>query len=285
MADEQGPFLAGAELAEQRLTELAEAGVGLVRDVGGARSVTLRLTDVDGHPVVQAAGRFFAPENRYFPRMHTAVPETELHEAVEREIDDGARWIKLIADFPTFANGRHIPGSRSTRTYRDEAVASVVETAHRRGVRVAAHCNTAIATDLIAIGVDSIEHGSGLTPDDLDTLASRGGAWTPTLGASLAASPDEKYSARLRELLPYAIAQGVHVLTGSDAVSTVAAEIALLVEHGVPVDAALRAASTDAHHYLGVESRDLVTYDRDPRDDPTILRTPAAVVVRGVRVR
>ena len=50
------------------------------------------------------------------------------------------------------------------------------------------------------------------------------------------------------------------------------------------VEAALRAASTDAHDYLGVHSRDIVTYDRDPREDPATLRKPAAVVLRGVRV-
>jgi imidazolonepropionase-like amidohydrolase len=283
-ADDDGPLLGGQDLAEERLTDLARNGVGLLRDVGGERSVTLRLTEKDGRPIVQAAGRFFAPEGRYFPRMHQPVPEPELVGSVEREIDDGASWIKIVADFPTFANGKRLPGSVSTQTYAENALAAVVELAHRRGVRVAAHCNTPIAAALVALGVDSIEHGRCLTTDDLDALGVRRGAWTPTLGGSLDPG-DEKRSARLRELLPYAIDRGVHVLTGSDAVSTVPAEIALLVEHGVPVAAALRAASTDAHRYLGVDSRDIVTYDRDPREDPAALHHPAAVVLRGTRVR
>lgn len=286
--DDDGPLLGGQDLADKRLAELAQEGVGLVRDVGGERSVTLRLTEMDGRPIVVAAGRFFAPEGRYFPRMHQPVSETELVSSVEREIDDGASWIKIVADFPTFANGKRVPGSASTRTYPEAAVASVIELAHRRGVRVAAHCNTSIGSALIALGIDSIEHGRSLTADDLDALAARGGAWTPTLGAMLGPDPatrDPRLSARLRELLPYAVERGVHVLTGSDIVGSVAAEIAGLVEHGVPVDAALRAASTDAHGYLCVTSRDIVTYDTDPREHPATLRNPAAVVLRGTRVR
>lgn len=290
-ADDEGPLLAEPGFARQRLAELAQDGIGTVRDVGGDRCVTLRLTDVAGQPVVHAAGRFFAPEGRYFPRMHEAVPESELVGAVLREIDDGASWIKLIADFPRFVDGRRVPGSSSTQTYRDETVSAVVDAAHQRGVRVAAHCASAIASRLIAIGVDSIEHGRQLTTDGLDTLATRGGAWTPTLSAMLGADPaarDEvalKLSARLRELLPYAIEHGVHVLTGSDVVGSVAEEIALLIEHGVSAEAALRAATTDAHGYLGVDSRDIVTYHRDPREDPATVREPAAVVLRGIRVR
>ena len=289
--DDDGPLLAGQEQADRSLADLASNGIGLVRDVGGERTVTLRLSDVDGRPVVQAAGRFFAPEGRYFPRMHDPVPDTELLGAVEREIDDGARWIKLIADFPHFVDGRRDPASSSAQTYHEDTVAAVVEAAHRRAVRVAAHCNTTIASGLIALGVDSIEHGRDLSPADIAALAARGGAWTPTLGAMLGPDPSARnehtraISARLRELLPYAIEQGVHVLTGSDIVSSVAAEIELLVEHGVPVEAALRAASTDAHRYLGVHSRDIVTYHRDPREDPATVRDPAAVVLRGTRVR
>ena len=289
-ADDDGPFTAGPELAQQRLAELAQDGVGLVRDVGGERSVTLRLTESDGHPIVRAAGRFFAPEGRYFPRMHQGVPEAELVGAVEREIDDGARWIKLIADFPDLVDGAPVPGPHPP-TYAEETVAAVVELAHRRGVRVAAHCNTSIASGLIAVGVDSIEHGCGLTVDDVDALAARGGAWTPTLGAVLGPDPaarrprQQEISALLRELLPYAVERGVHVLTGSDVVGSVAAEITGLVEHGVPIEAALRAATSGAQDYLGVDSRDIVTYDDDPRENPATLRQPAAVVLRGTRVR
>jgi hypothetical protein len=46
------------------------------------------------------------------------------------------------------------------------------------------------------------------------------------------------------------------------------------------------AAGSLARDFLGVHPQgDIVTYGADPRDDPSVLAAPAAVVVRGVRVR
>ena len=289
--DESGPLLGDGELAASRLAALARSGVGAVRDLGGNGAVTLHVDDRDGRPAVRAAGRFFAPPDRYFPRLYTPVDEAELVAGVHREIDAGASWVKLVADFPHFRDGVQVPGSRSEQTYADAALAAVVEAAHTRGVRVAAHCNTALAGRLVALGVDSIEHGRELSFEDLEVLGARGGAWTPTIGAGVGydeAERDERArqrSGRLRDVLPYAVAVGVRVLAGSDVVGTVAQEVAAMVEHGLPVEDALRAASTAARDYLGVEGQDVVTYDRDPRVDPVTLREPAAVVLRGTRVR
>lgn len=76
----------------------------------------------------------------------------------------------------------------------------------------------------------------------------------------------------------------VRVLAGSDAVATIAAEIALLVDCGLTIEQALAAGSA-ARGFLGVEPEgDLVSFDADPRSDPEVLASPAAVVIRGVRV-
>src|ERR1700754_3146056 len=70
-----GPLLRGEDFANQRLEELTQAGVSALRDVGGDRNVTLKLarTQDDSRPYVLAAGRFFAPANRYFPTMYEPV--------------------------------------------------------------------------------------------------------------------------------------------------------------------------------------------------------------------
>ena len=87
-------------------------------------------------------------------------------------------------------------------------------------------------------------------------------------------------------MLPLAVRAGVRVLAGSDGAGTVTKEISLLVEHGLSVEAALAAASTSAQEYLGIGGDgDLVTYHQDPREDPSTLGEPAAVVVRGLRIR
>ncbi len=297
--DQHGPYL-DPSLAEPRLGELAASGVATIRDVGGDRAVTLPLTREaprPGRPLVLAAGRFFAPAQRYFPRMYAPVAAEDLVTAVLAEIDAGARWIKLIADFPQVEGLRPVPGT-SSPTYPPEVVAAVVDAAHAHGVRVAAHSNHPGVAELVAAGIDSIEHGEELDDDLVRALGRRGGAWTPTLGAiPEIAAPGRPLDAgqrrgraglaeSLRYLLPLAIESGVTVLTGSDVVGSVWREVALLAELGLSPEQALAAASTRAQQYLEcADDGSLVSYATDPRDDPWTLANPAAVVIRGVRVR
>lgn len=295
--DETGPHLDAAG-AGRRLDALARSGVSLVRDVGGDGTATLPLSQhpVPGWPRVRAAGRFLAPAGGYFPRLHEPVAAADLAGAVEAEIAAGATWIKIIADFPALEGNRPRLGT-DHRTYTAEVTAAAVQTAHQLGARVAVHTNTAVVADLVASGVDSVEHGLALTETDLDRLSARGGAWTPTLAtvdAALrrAADPARRavlagHAERLSALLRAAVARGVTIMTGSDVVGTVAEEIRLLHAYGLTVEEALRAATTAARQYLGDDSsgNDLVTYEHDPRADPELLREPTAVVIRGRRVR
>jgi len=294
--DELGPRLFGAGFADERLTQLAAAGVRAVRDVGGDRSITLKLaaTPDDGRPVVLAAGRFLAPSGRYFPRMHEPVEPEDLLAAVGAELDDGATWVKLIGDFPAVGPDGPIRDSPMEQTYPTDLVQAVVELAHSRSARVATHTNTEIVSDLVRVGVDSIEHGTLLTEQDLEALGARGGAWTPTLCASVGPRPGstpeqvkrrQAKSEYLASMLPLADRYGVRVLTGSDVVGTVAAEIDLLVKHGLTVEQALTAASTGAQDFLDLTGAgNLVTYDADPREHPEVLATPAAVVLNHRRI-
>lgn len=271
-------------------------GVGLVRDVGGDRTVTLALARAarTGRPEVVAAGRFLAPAGRYFPRMHEPVAAEDLVAAVEREVADGASWVKLVADFPVMDGD--VPRSGTTApTYPVDVVTAAVAAAHRAGARVAVHTNHAVVSELIAAGVDSVEHGRALGKDDLEMLAAAHGAWTPTLCASVgvmrrgddaARRQAAEQSERFRTLLPLAVELGVTVMTGSDVVGSVAQEVALLFEHGLTPEQALDAAVGAPRAYLGrVDTGDLVTYAADPRDHPEVLASPVGVVLRGYRVR
>ena len=294
---ERGPVLLGEDSAVAMLDDLAQAGVGALRDVGGNRSVTLKLAAApeDGRPVVLAAGRFVAPEGRYFPGMYEPVPAEELVAAVEAELDAGATWIKLVGDFPEVGPDGPIRGSAMTPNYEIDAVAEMIAAVHARGARVAAHTTTDLVSDLIRVGIDSVEHGDVITAEDLEALGARGGAWTPTLSSLMHGAENdtperaERRRARseyLTSMLTLARQYGVQVLAGSDVVGTVAAEVHQLVQHGLTATEALEAASTSAQEYLGLTGEgDLVTYDADPREHPEVLATPAAVVLRGHRIR
>ncbi|MEI8406687.1 MULTISPECIES: amidohydrolase family protein [unclassified Kribbella] len=293
---ENGPRMFGADFADERLDELANAGVSALRDVGGDREITLKLatTEDDSRPLVLAAGRFLAPPGRYFAGMYDPVEPEDLLAAVEAEIADGATWLKLVGDFPEVGPDGPIRGSVVAQTYESDVIQAVVDLAHARGARVAAHTNTSIVSELVRVGVDSIEHGTSLTEQDLEALGARGGAWTPTLCASVGAHPTHTpellarrtaKSEYLASMLPLADRYGVRVLTGSDVVGTVAGEIDLLVQHGLTVTQALEAASTGAQDFLGLTGDgNLVTYDADPREHPAVLATPSAVILNHRRI-
>ena len=293
--DERGPYLSDDDYGAARLEEYAAAGVTVIRDTGGRSQVTLSFarTAAAGRPVVTAAGRFLAPANRYFPRMHTPVAPDELTAAIQAEVAAGAAWVKIIGDFPQWADDGPVPRS-TVATYDLETLRQAVDAAHAGGARVAVHSSLP-DSGLAGIGADSIEHGQSLAHAELDALGARGGAWTPTLCAVLQTrdSPDPEIRGRvgelrerLRDCLPYAVTHGVRILTGTDVIGTIADEIALLVDHGLTARQAIAAAGSAARDFLGIHPEgDIVTYHDDPLEDPGVLARPAAVVVRGLRVR
>jgi imidazolonepropionase-like amidohydrolase len=292
--DKHGPYLSDGEYGAARLKEYAASGITVIRDAGGRSQATLGFarTAVAGHPVVTAAGRFLAPANRYFPRMHSPVAPDELAAAIRTEVAAGAAWVKIIGDFPEWGEDGPVPESTAA-TYDLGTLRQAVDAAHSAGARVAVHSNLP-ESGLVGIGADSIEHGTALGHSELEALGARGGAWTPTLCAVLQNrdSPDPAVRSRagelrerLRDCLPYAASHGVRVLAGTDVVGTIPDEIALLAGHGLTVGQAIAAAGSLARDFLGIHPEgDIVTYDADPREDPGVLARPAAIVIRGVRV-
>jgi imidazolonepropionase-like amidohydrolase len=294
-ADEHGPYLADGVFGAARLQEYAASGVTVIRDAGGLSQATLGFarTAAAGWPVVTAAGRFLAPAGRYFPRMHSPVAPDELAAAIQAEVAAGAAWVKIIGDFPQWGEDGPLPNSTAP-AYDLGTLRQAVDAAHAAGARVAVHSNLP-DSGLAGIGADSIEHGRALGHRELDALGARGGAWTPTLCAMLKNrdSPVPAVRARvselrerLRDLLPHAVAHGVRVLAGTDIAGTIADEIALLADHGLTAGQAIAAAGSLARDFLGIHpAGDIVTYHEDPREHPGVLASPAAVVVRGIRVR
>jgi len=297
-ATQSGPAALGAGETLAVLAAWGRTGVTLARDVGSPGGVSLELERQPGMPRLQAAGRFLAPPGAYLPvLLPEGAPEERLTELALAELARGARWVKLIADFPPLVDGAFRGAARAT--YSHESVVALVAAVHAMGGRVAAHSTSDTAAGLVAAGVDSLEHGNGIDEATLHRMAGTGAAWTPTLCAVLnvrANVPDdamrvEEYRARLRELLPRANRLGVPILTGTDTAGTVAREVALLAECGLEPRAALAAATTAAYAFLG-EAYDLpgrpaslVTYDADPRDDLAVLSAPSAILIDGTRVR
>lgn len=288
------------ELIASNLRDHLAAGTLLIRDPGSHEGSTIAWQGRAGFPKLQAAGRFLAPEGRYLPFGEWTAPG-DLPAAAARWARTGARWVKVVGDWPRYDKGIgtfvHIPN------YDAAALGAAVEAAHAAGARVAVHVvgheGTAIA---IEAGVDSIEHGEFLDADQLAACAAKGIAWTPTVAMSeaLAGRMERTDEARLRfarerderaaTLLPVAERLGVTVLAGTDIIphGSLWREVAGLVRCGLSPRAALAAATTAARAFLGEPGiaagapADLVVYDANPLDDPEVLARPALVVLDGV---
>src|SRR5436189_6338325 len=187
--DERGvPVGLGVEAAAANLAAARAAGVTAIRDTGSPGSVTLELLSGGDGDELQVCGRFLAPEGQYFPGLYEPVPAEDLVAAALAEVTAGARWVKLVGDFPAFT-GPDQPPAPPAPTDPVADVRRLVDAVHAAGARVAAHSTTGHVKSLIDAGIDSVEHGTALDEDDLADLAARGGAWTPTLCAFTAAPP------------------------------------------------------------------------------------------------
>src|SRR5438034_11798727 len=100
----------------------------------------------------------------------------------------GADWIKYYSDRRYHFETDGV--LHSMVNFTDDGVKSMVDEAHRIGKKVAAH---AIGSDGMAAalhaGVDTIEHGDGLTEALMDEMVRRGIYWVPTITVGVYVAP------------------------------------------------------------------------------------------------
>jgi imidazolonepropionase-like amidohydrolase len=265
-----------AELVAANHERNRRAGVLWARDAGRVPG-----SDVGLRGVV-SCGRFLAPPGRY----HEWLID-EVGDLVADALEQDTPWVKVIADFPG-PDGNWLAAPVN---YDRDALTELAAAAHDAGKRVAAHVSGELVRDCVAAGIDSIEHGPLIDAESLAVLGERGGAWTPTL-ATVAGALEQIPPARpvldgIRAALAAAPGAGVRVLAGGDEVGagSLHREIATLIRYGMDPADALASASTVARDYLGLPELGVVTFDRDPRADPSALAEPVAVVdQKGNRV-
>jgi imidazolonepropionase-like amidohydrolase len=302
--DDHGP-ISDDGAAAQAVVD-GDAGALLIRDAGSAAD-TRWMHDRDDLPRLIRCGRHLARTKRYIRAYADEVEPDDLVEAAAREARNGDGWIKLVGDWISREEGDLAP------SFPAEAFAAAIAVAQAEGARVTAHCfGSAVLPGLIEAGIDCIEHGTGLDESLIEAMVAHGTALVPTVMqldkfpeyAEAGAARFPAYSATMTDLFARrratvmaAYEAGVPLYAGSDGGGVsrhgnLAGEVLAMAELGMPADYALGAASWRARAWLGWNAlldegapADFVVYDRDPRDDLSVLRTPTRVVLRGLVVR
>jgi imidazolonepropionase-like amidohydrolase len=183
--------------------------------------------------------------------------EAALRLAVRDEVEHGADWIKFYADRRYYKGKDASRPLRSWVNYTDEEARAIVQEAHRIGRKVAAH---AIGWDgidaALRAGVDSIEHGDGLTPDLLERMVERSVYWCPTIyvGAYVAQGRGGIWPEMVKleeRAFKSALEKGVRIAYGTDAggyawSENQAKELSYMVRYGMAPMQAIKSATSVA---------------------------------------
>src|SRR2546422_4406918 len=142
--------------------------------------------------------------------------------AVREQVAHGADWIKYYSDRRYYFGPAPDSVLHSWVNFTDEEAKAIVDEAHRLGRRVAAH---AIGSDGIAAalraGVNTIEHGDGMTDSLIDVLVAKSVYWVPTVTVSRYVAgprggPWGPMVEHQRQAMARALKKGVKIVLGTD---------------------------------------------------------------------
>jgi len=282
-----------------------DAGVLALRDAGSPYPYP-ELDDEAGIPRLVRAGRHVAPVRRYLRDIGIEVAAEDVAATVTEQAKAGTGWVKLVGDWIDRSVGDLAP------SWDAATMAAAVDAAHAAGARAAVHTFSEEGVEImVRAGVDSVEHGTGLSPDLIELMGRRGTALVPTMinirtFGTIADQARSKFAGyadhmvALRDRFPSVVRAayeaGVPIYVGTDAGGgirhgLIAEEMLNLHEAGLPAEDVLAAASWRARAWLGfpglVEGglADLVVYEADPRLDLRVVRAPRRIVLRGRVVR
>ena len=224
-----------------------------------------------------------------------------VRKAVREQVMYGADWIKYYSDRKYFFGPDGV--LHSMVNYTDEEAKAIVDEAHRLGKKVAAHCigSDGIAAALRA-GVDTVEHGDGLTDALMEEMARKGVYWVPTLTVGLYVAPGrggnwQRMADLQRENFAKALKKGVKIAMGTDAggfdwlTVNQTKEFEYYVQYGMTPIQSIRTGTAVAADLLGWSDKlgsiepgkwaDIIAVAGDPLRDITELQRVKFVMKGG----
>jgi imidazolonepropionase-like amidohydrolase len=318
------PHAYRATRAVADLRALLDAGITAVRCCGGPLGPSLARAVREGvvpGPHIVAAGDFVCSrtgtwDHALWPLEWVETlgifadgPE-ELRRRVRERVRQGADFLKIGGSVGEHTDALRPWGNDPARlrlSYSDEEVRVAVEEAHRNHLRVATHAigEEAVRQALDA-GVDSIEHGHGISEETARRMAGLGTWLVPTLSLPALRAENappaiaegwKRHRAAQRRSIEVALRHGVRIAAGTDFIGPPvtplgpdAMEMELLVEAGMPAEQALLAGTAMGAEAMGIADRtgalvpgleaDVVATPGDPRQDIGLVRR-VAFVMRG----
>jgi imidazolonepropionase-like amidohydrolase len=225
----------------------------------------------------------------------------EVLKAVRYQIKHGAKLIKVSASGGVMS----LSGDPGAQHYSDQELCAIVDEAHRRGLRVAAHCLGAEAVKhAVAAGIDCIEHGFLVDDEAISLMVKHGTFLVATqslvdqMDVSRAAPELQAKAAVIFPQARTAIVRmheaGVKIALGSDAPAIPhgknANELVTLVKRGIPAADVLRSATTVAADLINAADRgrlaeghlaDIIAVPGDPLADITVTQNVKFVMKGG----
>jgi imidazolonepropionase-like amidohydrolase len=221
--------------------------------------------------------------------------------AVREQVMYGADWIKYYSDRRYHFEADGV--LHSMVNFTDEEAKAIVDETHRLGKKAAAH---AIGSDGIAAalraGVDTVEHGDGLTDALIDEVAKKGVYWVPTImvGAYVAPGRGGNWIKMVdveKVAFQKALKKGVKIALGTDAGGfdwkelNEAKEFEYYVNYGMTPMQAIRSGTVVPAELLGWSDKigtieagkwaDIVAVSGDPLSDITELQRVKFVLKGG----
>ncbi|MCB0947308.1 MAG: amidohydrolase family protein [Mycobacterium sp.] len=225
----------------------------------------------------------------------------EIRKAVRYQIKHGAEVIKVCCSGGVMS----LTGEAGAQHYSDEELAAIVDEAHRRGLRVAAHTHGASAVKhAVGVGIDCIEHGFLIDDEAIRLMVEHGTFLVSTRrlaeGMDVSKAPPV-LQAKAAEMFPKARTSikaayeaGVKIAVGTDAPAIPhgrnADELVTLVEWGMSPAAVLKAATVTAAELINSADRgriaegllaDIIAVPGDPLSDITVTKNVNFVMKGG----
>ena len=302
------------------------AGFTTVRDVGADDFIDIALRDainegeipgprmfVAGPPIGIRGGHCsddnLLPPEREAVGTNVAAGPWEMRDRVRNNIKFGTDLIKTCSTGGVFSKGTLVGAPQATV----EELAAIVDEAHMRGLKVAAHAHgTQGIKNAIEAGVDTIDHASYLDDEAIEMGKAKGVYFVPdiynteyTLSRGLelgileeSLEKERQLSVEQRDSFRRAVRAGAKVVFGSDAAiyphGDNPKQFSRMVEFGMTPMQAVVAATSLAAEALGQETlgcldagcaADIVAVSGDPLDDITRLERAEFVMKGGIVYR